>query len=84
MSQKEFKQKYGRDLRFTYWVPFGWLDVIVSKEHKNFINYINDGDYGQQNPKVNVYLKSYKLWAKEDISEGEELLLQYPKGYWKK
>jgi SET domain-containing protein len=73
MLKTEFIERYGKDIRYTYWTNhnFAHTKVIVAKEKRNFITYINE----RKEP--NVVLKSYKLWCKEDIAEGEELFLRY-------
>ena len=78
----EIKARYGDDYRFIY-RTMPWLPQIVSKECKNIINYINDGAYGQKRSKVNCFLKSRWLIANRDIKKGEELLLEYPKNYFR-
>jgi SET domain-containing protein len=76
MSAKEFRAKYGGDFQYCY--RMGRANrVIVAKENRNFITYINDGVYGQAVPKVNVVLKKKCLYALRDIEAGEELLLDY-------
>ena len=75
MTHKEIKEKYGKDTRYTYWVPFGWLKVLVAKEKRNWITYINE----RREP--NVHLKKYNCYALQDIQEGEELFLYYGKTY---
>ena len=82
MSQKDFKERYGNDLRYTYHCNFPWIPVIVSKECRNIITWINDGKHNQENVNVNVYLKKYWLYAAEDILPDTELLLDYGKRYW--
>ena len=59
------------------------MPVIVAKENRNLITYINDGVHNQKNPKINVILKNKWLYAIEDIEIDQELLLKYGQGYWK-
>ena len=76
MSAKEFRAKYGGDFQYCY--RMGRANkVIVAKENRNFITYINDGVHDQAVPKVNVVLKKKCLYALRDIEVGEELLLDY-------
>ena len=74
MLKTEFKKRYGKDIRYTYYAHqnFPNTTVIVAKEPRNFIGYINEN---KEQP--NVELKKYKLWCKRDIRAGEELLLHY-------
>lgn len=81
MSYQEFKQRYGNDWRYTY-RRMPWLPVIVSKDNRNLINYINDGIWGQAKGVCNVYLKKGWLYSYENIEAGQELLLDYGKRYW--
>ena len=82
MSYKDFREKYKEDYRYTYITRFPWITVIVAKDNRNIITYINDGVYKQKNPKVNVELKKKWLYAVEDIEADEELLLRYCTRYW--
>lgn len=76
MSLKDFHLKYGKDNRYCYRMR-RQNKIIVAKEQRNFITYINDGIHNQTNPSVNVILRNRKLYALKDIKEGEELLLDY-------
>jgi hypothetical protein len=84
MSWATFTKRYGK-----YSVGFNSLNtypmrriwrIIVAKEEpyrsENIINYINEGS-------PNCVLKCRALWANRDIEIGEELLLQYPKDYFR-
>lgn len=76
MSAKEFRAKYGGDFQYCY--RMGRANkVIVAKENRNFITYVNDGVHGHDVPRVNVVLKKRCLYALRDIEVGEELLLDY-------
>lgn len=74
MLKKEFIKQYGKDFRHTYYTRhnFPTSSVIVAKDPKNFIGYINEN---KEQP--NVELKKYKLWCKLPIQSGEELFLRY-------
>lgn len=76
MSIRDFHLKYGKDYRYCY--RLGRQNkIIVAKEERNFITYINDGIHNQTVPNVNVILTKKHLYAVRDIKEGEELLLDY-------
>jgi hypothetical protein len=76
MTAKEFRGKYGGDFQYCY--RMGRANkVIVAKENRNFITYINDGLHGQLVQKVNVVLKKRCLYALHDIEVGDELFLDY-------
>jgi SET domain-containing protein len=76
MSIKDFHNRYGKDYRYCY--RLGRQNkIIVSKEERNFITYINDGVHNQSVSKVNVILTKRNLYALREIKEGEELLLDY-------
>ena len=53
MTKPEFRQTYGKDIRYTYWIRnnFPTIRVLVAKEQRNFITYINESG------KPNVILK---------------------------
>ena len=74
MLKSEFIKRYGKDIRYTYYTRHNFSNstVIVAKDPKNFIGYINENK-----TQPNVELKQYKLWCKRDIMIGEELLLKY-------
>ena len=77
MTKPEFQQLYGKDIRHTYYrrQNFVGIRVIVAKDPRNFITYINEGT-------ANVILKKFALWCLTDISSGTELLLRYdPRDY---
>jgi SET domain-containing protein len=73
----EFKKIYGNDIRYTYWTleNFKNTTVIVAKDPRNFITYINESSV------PNVALKQKKLIALSDIEPGNELFLYYGKDY---
>jgi SET domain-containing protein len=76
MSLKDFRLKYGKDNRYCYRMR-RQNKIIVAKEERNFITYINDGKHNQTVQNVNVILAKRHLYAIRDIKEGEELLLDY-------
>lgn len=78
MLKTEFYKRYGKDRRYVYFCGhnFPTSVVVVAKDPRNFIGYINE-DKGQPN----VELKKYKLWCKRDMAVGQELLLKYGRGY---
>ena len=80
MSHKEFKEKYGKDKRYVYQRP-PWLPLIVAKDNRNLITFINCANYGNAPKLANCFLKSRWLISQQDIKKNEELLLDYPKGY---
>ena len=80
MGHKEFKNKYGNDIRYCYFQRRTWK-YRVAKEKRNFITYMNDGNHGQSENKVNVILKRFKAYTLRDIKAGEELFLDYGKYY---
>lgn len=76
MTAKEFHKRYGQDFQYCY--RMGRANkVIVAKENRNFMTFINDGVHNQQVPRVNVVLKKKCLYALCDIAPGDELLLDY-------
>ena len=78
MTKAEFKKLYGTDTTFTYYPTQNWPNnsiVIVAKNPRNFIGYINE------KIEPNVRLHRFKLLAAKDISTGEELFLRYGKSY---
>jgi hypothetical protein len=76
MGKPEFRQKYGKNIQHVYWTRANFKNtkVIVAKEQRNFITYINEGI-------PNVFLKMKALWCLTDISAGQELLLKYDAHY---
>jgi len=82
MKWKTFKNKYGdykTNSLHTYPMRRIWK-ILVAKEEpfksKNLTNYINEIP-----GKANCELKLRSLYAKKDITKGEELLLDYPEDY---
>lgn len=77
MTKPEFREKYGTDIRHTYWTSHNFKHsyVLVAKEVRNFVTYINEAKT------ANVYLKQQKLFATTDILEGSEIFLTYAKNY---
>jgi hypothetical protein len=77
MLKIDFKKIYGNDTRYTYWSLHNFKNtkVIVAKNPRNFITYINES------LKPNVYLKNKKLYTSREINQGEELFLRYDKDY---
>lgn len=82
MTSKEFHSTYGKDYTYTYRLR-RINRLIVAKENRNFITFINDGVYGQATPSVNVQCKNRGCYSVLPISAGEELLLSYGAVYWK-
>ena len=83
MTRLEFAQKYGTDYRYSY-RQMRANRIIVAKEQRNFITYVNDGVYGAAVPHVNVCLRNKKLCVIRPIEAGEELLMDYGSIYnWK-
>lgn len=82
MKPKDIMLKYG-NYRFTYRRPFQstW---ICSRDTPNIINFVNSVGFGKSKEmQPNVVLKNRWLISIHDIQPNQELLLQYPKGYWK-
>lgn len=80
MSLTDFLKKYGRDYR--YCMRLRRINkVLVAKERRNWITYINDGVKGFDTPQVNVVCKRRGCYTARDIRQGEELLLDYGKSY---
>lgn len=75
-SLADFKAKYGSDTRHCY-IARRANYILCSKESRNFITYINESN------EPNVYLNRRRLYASRPIAAGEELLLQYPKTYFR-
>jgi SET domain-containing protein len=80
MKHKEFKELYGNDRRYCYIKKRTW-EYRVAKEKRNFITYMNDGAYGRETPIVNVVLRNWCSYTTRPIMNGEELLLDYGRGY---
>jgi SET domain-containing protein len=82
MKWRTFKKRYGdykTNSLHTYPMRRIWK-ILVAKEQpyksKNLTNYINEIP-----GKSNCELKLRALYAKKDITKGDELLLDYPKDY---
>jgi hypothetical protein len=77
MLKKDFVAIYGKDIRYTYYTRqnFPNSTVIVAKDPRNFITYINERSV------PNVALVKKKLIALSDIVEDGELFLLYDKSY---
>jgi SET domain-containing protein len=82
MKWKTFKERYGEyktNSLHTYPMRRIWK-ILVAKEEpyksRNLVNYINELP-----GKANCELRLRALFAKRDIQQGEELLLQYPHDY---
>ena len=77
MLKTEFTKLYGKDIQHTYWTSqnFSKTFVIVAKDPRNFITYINESF----NP--NVKLIKTQLVAINNIEIGDELFLRYNKLY---
>jgi len=75
MLKSEFTKIYGKDTRYVYWATqnFPHTTVIVSKDPRNFITYINEAAV------PNVKLVKKKLVAITDIDVDDELFLYYGK-----
>lgn len=75
MLKSEFTKIYGKDRRYVYWTHqnFPNSTVIVAKNPRNFITYINERSI------PNVKLVKKKLIAITDIAIDEELFLFYGK-----
>lgn len=71
-SLKDFKLKYGKDIRYCYHMN-RVHKVICAKENRNWITYINES------PCPNVILKKRACYTNRLIKAGEELFLQYDK-----
>lgn len=84
MKWKQFTQKYGLyRLNSTYTYPMRRIwKIIVAKEEphrsKNISNFLNE-----IKGKANCELKSKALYAKKNIKKGNELLLEYPRDYYR-
>ena len=79
MTSKEFKEKYGKDTRYTYRLDpriSRFHRYIVSKDDRNWINYINENRL-----EPNVCCKKRGCVALKDISVGTELVLDYGNNY---
>ena len=71
MSIKDFRKIYGDDNLYTYRNMRKHI-IINVKNNRNVVTYINE-----RKDKPNVVLKCYKLYALQDIKNGEELFLKY-------
>jgi len=84
MKWTTFTEKYGKykyNSLNTYPMRRIWR-IIVAKEEpyksQNMVNFINEANDIND---VNCVLKCRALYASTEIKEGQELLLQYPRGY---
>lgn len=84
MTYRQFKPIYGKDFEHTCLKRRTWELRVAKGANRNYMTYINDGIYGQTVPICNVYIKNWFLYASQDIEPGEELLLKYMKGLYKK
>ena len=77
MLKSEFREKYGNDIRHTYWTSHNFKHsfVLVAKETRNFVTYINERAV------PNVVLKNKKIYALCDIEPDDELFLRYASNY---
>lgn len=77
ISKTEFKILYGNDIRYTYWSGhnFPGTTVIVAKDPRNFITYINESIV------PNTILVKKKLITLSEIDKDSELFLLYSKSY---
>ena len=72
LSLKDFKAKYGKDVRYCY--QLGRQNkIIVAKEPRNWITYLNETD------PPNCCLKKRGCWSLVPIQAGQELTLKYDK-----
>ena len=74
MLKTDFTKIYGKDYRYVYYTRHNFPNsrVIVAKDPRNFIGYINENRSAP-----NVLLRQKKLWCKTPIRSGEELFLKY-------
>jgi len=82
MTPKDIKLKYG-NYRNCLRRPFHkkW---ICSRVCPHLINFVNGVGFGKSiNMQPNCEIKKRWLMPTRDIKPGEELLLEYPKGYFK-
>ena len=77
MLKTKFTELYGKDIRYTYWNKhnFKTTTVIVAKNPRNFITYINEAII------PNVKLVKKKLIVVRNIGVDEELFLLYSNDY---
>jgi hypothetical protein len=79
LSREDFKEKYGKDMRYVYQRPNYIPMILHAKERRNMITFVNSPE--GTDLKSNCYLKRRWLITSRVIEEGEELLLDYPVGY---
>jgi hypothetical protein len=74
MTTRQWREKYGygQDAHLYTYRNMRKHIVISVKDNRNVVSYINER---KESP--NVFLKSYKLYANEDIEAGEQLFLKY-------
>lgn len=82
ITHKDFKRKYGKDMRYVY-RRMPWQTLIVAKDNRNLITFVNDGHHLQAHPDHNCILKRRWLIPIHNIKKGEELTLHYPDNYFK-
>lgn len=77
MTKPQFRLLYKNDIQYTYWNTqnFPSIKIIVAKNPKNYICYINESSA------PNCILKKYGLYAINDIEPHTELTLRYAKVY---
>lgn len=84
MKWKAFTKKYGLyRLNSTYTYPMRRIWKIIVAKHepyrsKNISNFLNE-----IKGKANCELKLRALYAKKNIKKGDELLLEYPRDYYR-
>jgi hypothetical protein len=73
-SLREFKERYGKDVRHCYQLT-RQNKILCAKETRNWITYLNES----MTP--NLVLKKKGAWSARAIKTGEELFLKYPNNY---
>jgi SET domain-containing protein len=74
LTLREFKERYGRDIRCTY-VLRRQNKIINGKNTHNISHYCNES------LTPNVILKKRALYTLTPVKKGQELFLRYPKDY---
>jgi hypothetical protein len=78
MSDKEYKEKYGDDTRYSYGMK--WIHKIIDGKQPPFLTG-NLTHYANESKSPNIRYEKRGVYAVRDLHAGEELFLSYPKKY---
>lgn len=75
MTRQDFKKKYNKDFQYCCVSPFGFHTVVVAKEKRNWITYMNESS----EPNCKIQRRHCKTVC--EIPANTELTLYYGKFY---